>query len=602
MMVGGRSQVGIIASGFGASGWGVISLGEQCMEQLRRELARIDGKSYGAYKDIKGQYRFDGFTLTIDHVQGDPFAAPSRIRVQVDAAGFPESLWQTPVRRTALCDYLARALRDAIKAVNGQRHGGGSGKSGDMAVCPLTQQVLRRSTILINAAGVEARMTVGLPGRGRTILGREAVDMLTQRLPQAVDRALRYANLDAYAVAAHVNSVEDQNVLRDWLKTHGKVAFIAEGAVLPRLSGIDERPLQGGQRFCPPNALLATLELPHRGTVRGMAIPEGVTLIVGGGFHGKSTVLNAIEMGVYDHIPGDGRERVVTRQNAVKVRAEDGRAVNRVDIRPFIDNLPFGRDSADFCTQNASGSTSQAAAIIEAMQTGTSLLLMDEDTCATNFMIRDRRMQQLVAKDKEPITPFLHRVRQLYDDHEVSSIIVMGGSGDYFQVADTVIMMDAYLPKDVTAEAKKLAGDDLPTEALAPMALAVRPALVAPDPSRGKRSVSIDAQGRAVLGDVVLRYGEQRVDLSRVAQIADVAQVRAIGHLIHRWHTRHMDAPDPIAGLKAALAEAEDDLDVLSPWPVGDLALPRLQELAAALGRMRQAGPKINRRQDGYGV
>jgi predicted ABC-class ATPase len=282
--------------------------------------------------------------------------------------------------------------------------------------------------------------------------------MLLDELPKVVDAALYHSNLDAKRVRQHVESVEDQDALRHWLSDAGLVAFIADGSLLPRASGVDDRPLtRDALRFETPESLARTVTLPNAGELRGLGIPHGITLIVGGGFHGKSTLLHALERGVYNHIPGDGRERVATLENAVKVRAEDNRSIAKVNISPFIDRLPFGRDTVSFSTENASGSTSQAANIIEALECGTKLLLIDEDTSATNFMIRDERMQALVATDKEPITPLLHRVRELYEQHSVSSVIVMGGSGDYFDVADTVIMMDAYEPRDVTNEARALA-------------------------------------------------------------------------------------------------------------------------------------------------
>jgi predicted ABC-class ATPase len=558
------------------------------MERLTATLRRIDGRGYGAYKDIRGSYAFPGLELMVDHVQGDPFAAPSRVRVRVPApeAGVPPDLWQDRARRVALEDFLLRRLAEAIReAVRGGR---GMGKSGEIGVCRPTQQVLARSAVGVGPEGVEARLTVGLPARGRTVLGREAHAMLAEELPRVVEAALRYPNLDRDALARQVESVEDQAALRAWLGETGRVAFVADGAVLPRRSGIDERPLTAGAvPFTAPEGLAATVTLPHAGPVRGLAIPAGVTLIVGGGFHGKSTLLNALETGVYDHIPGDGRERVAADPTAVKVRAEDGRRVTRVDISPFIDHLPFGRDTTAFSSDNASGSTSQAAAIVEALYAGSRLLLIDEDTSATNFMIRDARMQRLVADDKEPITPFLFRVRELYERHGVSSVIVMGGSGDYFEVADTVIMMDAYAPRDVTAEARKLAEPHQLTGVSAdarPLATTeAGPRVGALSAARGRRDARIDVRGRGTL-----RYGEHTIDLSRVEQIADPAQTRAIGWAIHRWATRHADAPTLTDGLQAVLDEVErDGLDVLTPYPMGDLALPRLFEVAAAVNRVR---------------
>ncbi|MFQ5508305.1 MAG: ABC-ATPase domain-containing protein [Leptospirillia bacterium] len=557
------------------------------MKKLETILRRIDGGGYGGYKALKGHYRMPGFELLVDHVQSDPFAAPSRIRVRVAAraAGFPADLWSNTVRRTALEDFLLRRLMHCIRTLGGGRRG--SGKSGEIAVCPATQQVLARSPVRMSGSGVEARLTVGLPARGRTVLGRQALAMLTDDLPQIVEGALIHARLDAAALTAHVESVEDQDHLRRWVVEQGLCGFVADGALLPRKSGVDERPLEDGLLFEGPDSLARTVTLPHAGEVRGMGIPQGVTLIVGGGFHGKSTLLNALEMGVYDHVPGDGRCRVATDPTAVKVRAEDGRQVTAVDISPFIGNLPFDRDTRRFSTDNASGSTSQAAAIVEALYAGSRLLLIDEDTSATNFMIRDARMQRLVAADKEPITPFLHRVRELYEAHGVSSVIVMGGSGDYFEVADTVIMMDAYTPLDVTKEAHELAAPrQLPeTKNRVPFEVAEPAGRIGPlSAARGRRDVKIDVRGRTTLN-----YGEHGIDLSRVAQVADEAQVRAIGWLIHRWSGHYADSASVTEGLRNALADAVADLDVLTDHPVGNLALPRLFELCAAVNRVRRA-------------
>jgi predicted ABC-class ATPase len=413
--------------------------------------------------------------------------------------------------------------------------------------------------------------------------------MLLEELPRVVESALFYANLDGQRVQQHVDSVEDQDALRQWLDEAGLVAFVVDQALLPRASGVDDRPLaQGALPFVAPDALARRVTLPNTGEVRGLGIPHGITLIVGGGFHGKSTLLQALERGVYNHIPGDGRERVATLADAVKVRAEDGRAIARVNISPFIDNLPFGRDTVAFTTENASGSTSQAANIIEALECGTRLLLIDEDTSATNFMIRDARMQALVAKDKEPITPFIYRVRELYDQHGVSSVIVMGGSGDYFDVADSVIMMDAYEPRDVTPEARALAqpkptrvGSDTPFGG----PVTRRPGPDVLDPRRGNREVKIDS--REVDN---LLYGEHRIDLAQVEQLIDMGQTRSIGLMIHYFAQHYAaDCDNLVSGLRQVMADAEQyGLDRFSPYKVGNLALPRLHELAAAINRIRE--------------
>jgi len=429
-----------------------------------------------------------------------------------------------------------------------------------------------------------------LPAAGRTVLGREGQAIFFEEIPRGVGGVLFARSLDEGALRRHGEVAEDQEALRDMLRELKLVAFVAEGAVLPRRSGVDDRPLtQGVVPVEVPFELEVTVELPNRGPVRGMGIPEGVTLIVGGGFHGKSTLLKALERGVYNHIPGDGREYVVTDHGAVKIRAEDGRYIEQVDISPFIAGLPFGKDTCSFSTENASGSTSQAANIMEALEMGARVLLIDEDTSATNFMIRDERMQALVAKEKEPITPFVDKVRKLYTDLGVSTVLVMGGSGDYFEVASTVIMMDNYRPRCVTERAKEIARRytsrrrDEGGETFG----RVTPRAPLPEsfnPSRGRREVKIEAKG---LHHIL--YGTTSIDLSALEQLVDQSQTRALGAMIHRYATRYADGNRTLReGLELLMKEVEEGgLDCLLPHKVGNLAMPRVFELAGAINRMR---------------
>lgn len=549
----------------------------------------MTGKGYKAYKGLSGRYHWPTFSLDIDHIQGDPYAAPSRVCVRVAMArvAVPEHYWNTAARQVALQDYFARCVARNIQQIvcKGSR---GSGKSGEIAVCAGQQQVLPRNAVLLDQHELQARLTMGLPAAGRAVRIDDAQEMFFNELPAIVARSLFFAALDEAALAEHVYCVEDQHALRDWLHQQRLVGFVANGARLARHSGIDDHPLADQIPFQSPPSLQKQVSLPNAGNIQGMAIPEGVTLIVGGGFHGKSTLLHALEHSVYNHLPGDGREQVVMRANAVKIRAEDGRAISHVDISPFINHLPFGRDTTTFSTQNASGSTSQASNIVEALHAQADVLLIDEDTSATNFMIRDRRMQALVADAKEPITPLVQRIRDLYVQHGVSCVIVMGGSGDYFDAADTVIMMDTYQPQEVTQQAKALAQS-------VPQAAAAKSNRFARQGKRRPQRAGLDctnAQSRekiAARGKELILYGEQNINLTLVEQIVDDAQTRAIG-LMMRYYYQHHWRPerDLIAGLSAVLAEVEGQgLDILSAFRVGDLALPRLYEVAAAVNRMR---------------
>ncbi|MGC1393827.1 MAG: ABC-ATPase domain-containing protein, partial [Coleofasciculaceae cyanobacterium] len=422
---------------------------------LCQQLLQLDARSYKAYKSIQNSYNFPEFTLIIDRVQGDPFANPSQLRVQIpqSIAGFPNNLYQNHSRAIALGDYIIRAFCQATQKISSRR---GSGNSGLISIISVGQSVIERSAVLINNELLEIRFIVGLPAHGRQIAGRMAAQILCDDLPKIID-SIKYQSLDAAAIKNHVETVEDADWLRQQLEANNLVTFIADGAILPRSSGVDDQPLDAAAvAFQTPETLRVEFTCPNRGLITGMGIPAGVTLIVGGGYHGKSTLLKAIELGVYNHIPNDGREFVVTQAKAVKIRAEGGRSVASVDISPFINQLPQS-STIQFSTTNASGSTSQAANIMEALEAGAKLLLVDEDTAANNFMIRDYRMQQLIAKANEPITPFIDKVRQLYNDYGVSTILVMGGSGDYFEVADRVIAMENFQPQDVTEKAKAIA-------------------------------------------------------------------------------------------------------------------------------------------------
>lgn len=562
-------------------------------ERLREILRRIDGRGYKAYKDIEGSYDFGSFRLHVDHVQGDPFAAPSRLRAEVPAAvaAVPPDLWERRPRRIALEDYLARRFAAAIAALPARP--GGSGKSGVVAIDRPGQEILERSAVAVREGTVEARFVAGLPAAGRTVLGRQAEMLFFEVVPRLVRAALVFPNAGEGEARRWADANEDQEFLRARLPELGLVGFVAAGAVLPRESGASDRPLRGPGvvPFAPPPSLAVTVHLPHAGPVTGMGIPAGVTVITGGGYHGKTTLLRALERGVYNHIPGDGRELVVTVPGAVKIRAEDGRRVEKVDISPFISNLPQRIDTRRFSTDNASGSTSQAANIMEALEMGATCLLLDEDTSATNFMIRDRRMQALVAREREPITPFVDRVRQLHRELGVSSVIVVGGSGDYLDAADTVILMDAYRPEDATAAAREVARR-FPTgrevEAAGPLS-APRGRVPLPegfDPHRGERE-KVRARGQEEI-----QFGRFEIDLSAVEQLVDESQTRAIAALIRYAARRYVDGRRTLREvLEAALRDVDErGLDVLSPFPgrpAGDLARPRLFEAAAAVNRLR---------------
>ena len=574
------------------------------LDQLRTTLRRIDRRGYKAYQDIAGDYRIDRCsTLHVDHVQGDPFAAPSKLRLRISQseAAFPPALFDTYVRRLALADFLARRVELAIRRLTkGHR---GSGKSGRIDIDVGGQEVLERTAILVTDGFVEARIQAGLPAAGRSVLARDAEAMLCEELPGIARHALCWNATPREACECFVHCVDNQEAIRDQLASRGLVAFVADGSVLPRASGATDQALEKDAIvFRSDPSLRVDFDLPHpvmgengpKRSIAGLGVPKGITLVVGGGYHGKSTLLQALQRGVYPHIPGDGREYVVTDPDAVKIRAEDGRRVENVDISTFIDQLPQGRGTTDFCSDDASGSTSQAANIVEALEVGAQVLLLDEDTSATNFMVRDARMQALVNKQHEPITPFLDRVRELYEQLGVSSVLVMGGCGDYFDVADTVILMRDYLPSNVTEEARRVASEH-PTQRRSETSSPLRqvaqrmPIADSFDPSRGRRSVKIDAKSV----DLIF-FGEDDIELRCVEQLLDRSQTRAVGYAIHRAASAHIDGR---LSLGEVLDLLEDELDAsgldgLDPFRRGDshpgnFARPRRYEIAAAINRLR---------------
>lgn len=554
------------------------------MQRLQATLDRIDRKGYGAYKDISGNYDLGGFTLFIDRVQRDPFAPPSLIRVRTKENALDPGLFENAVRRVAFEDFLTRAVDAAIRGVvRGNR---GSGGSGRVEIQRPSQVVVPRSSMVVSPRYVEARMAVGLPARGRTVDARAARTVLLEELPEVVRRSLVPGGVDADRARLHVETVEDADHLRRRLPELGLVAFVADGSILPRESGASDRPLRvGAVPFEGPEELRVPVELPNRGEIVGMGIPEGVTLVAGGGFHGKSTLLSALSWGVYDHVAGDGREYVVARADAVKIRAEDGRGVAGVDISAMIGGLPGGKSTQNFSTPNASGSTSQAANIAEALEVGTSLFLVDEDTSATNFMIRDERMRELVSK--EPITPFIDLVRPLHRTLGVSTVVVVGGVGDYLDVADRVILMEDYEPSDATPRAREVTSKFPPRTLVGdkdirpPRGRRVRASSI--DLRRGRRET---ARGR---GLHTIELGRERVDLSYLEQLAEAGQTEAIARVIGEFA-----AAGESRRVKEVVEEALDSivergLDTLGKFRghPGESSLPRAHEVAAAINRIR---------------
>ena len=538
-----------------------------------------------AYKVLEGKYDFKEYVLSIDHVQGDPFASPSRVRIIIDnkIAQIPEELFDNKNKEIAVCDFLTRLFSKNIK--NQSEKIFGSGKSGLIEISRCPQEILERTAIIRNKNFFEARFYVGFPARGRSVLARELEKIIFNIIPNIVENTFIYKNINKLNLINRVKLIEDQFYIRKNLKEKGLVAFVANESILPRESGVSARALRNGKKFISPQALEVEFDTPNRGKIKGMGIPKGITLIIGGGYHGKSTLLRALELGIYNHIEGDGREFVITDESALKVRAEDGRAITSTDISLFINNLPNGKDTIKFNTENASGSTSQAANIIEAIESKSKVLLIDEDTSATNFMIRDDIMQQLVVKEKEPITPFIDVAKSLYKQLGISTILVAGSCGDFFDIADLVIQMDSYEPYEVTAKAKELSRGKVSLRDDLDISIDFGRVLDKGSISEGPKGIKIKT-----LGKDGLSINKENIDLKSVEQIVDGEQINTIGMAIKFIE-------DKYSGKDLTIEKIADEIEKDITKNLigidnikggnGSLAMPRKQEILCAINRLR---------------
>lgn len=558
-------------------------------------LREIDHKSYPAYKSLRGIYAFGPYALSIDHVQGDPFASPSKVSVHMKGgiAGFPKELYCGDCQRTALQDYLTRQFHRAAESYAFKAKG--SGKSGLISISRCGQEILERTAFHMDAktGDIVARLEIGFPANGRTINARELEKILFDFLPDCVERSLYYRTCDKKKVRGAIDLAEDQEYIRGQLEVQGLTAFVANGSILPRESGISPRPMKGAVPFRSPKELEVTMELPHKGTLTGMGIRKGITLIVGGGYHGKSTLLKALELGVYDHIAGDGREYVITDASAVKIRAEDGRSIKKTDISMFINDLPNGKDTCGFYTEDASGSTSQAANVVEAMEAGAKALLIDEDTSATNFMIRDELMQRVIHRDMEPITPFIERMGAIYERFGISTVLVAGSSGAYFQVADKIVQMDRYVPRDITEAAKEAAAEY-------PGLSYPQDGTPAPEYVRKpKKNPGVFHKGRIkikTMGRDGVQLGHDTVDLRYVEQLADSEQLTCLGYILKLMEEDGFDGKKTVQEqIGSLLAQIEKKgfaaivgKEVRNQGDIpGNLAMPRREEIFACMNRYR---------------
>lgn len=568
-------------------------------KDLKNILEQIDHKGYPAYKETKGEYKFENYVLQIEYVQGDPFASPSQISVILKNKNerIPSKYYNKDFKRIAIQDYLLRKIGFEMKENSKQR---GSGKSGLMHISQCGQEILERTACQLNKENGEIviRIEIGFPANGRVINAKELEKIFFHILPEIVNKTLLYKNINTVELEQVICLSEQQFFIRNEMKKRGLIAFIADNSILPRKSGVSQEPLKNAIRFKSPESMKVKIDLPEGTSVYGMGIPKGITLIVGGGYHGKSTLLEALQMGVYNHIAGDGREYVFLDNTAVKIRAEDGRSITQTDISMFINNLPNKMDTKCFSTQNASGSTSQAANVIEAIETECKVLLIDEDTSATNFMIRDDLMQMVVSKDKEPITPYIDRIRDLYELIDVSTILVVGSSGEYFNKVDTIIQLDEYNIYDITTKAK-----DISQKYGYQSKEMTDNKITMPEYNRQiyqYREWIGDKKRVRINGKDTININKDSIDTRYLEQLADEEQLRMIGYLLVYMNQFIFNGE---ISLQRAIEKVyklldNDKLkDIFENKKIPcNLAIPRKQELAMCFNRFRKIQINKNNR------
>ena len=554
------------------------------MKKLKELLNRLDSKSYNSYKEIKGRYSFLNYTFEVLRVQGDPFAAPSLFSVEIDLKkyGYPKDLYDNPSKKVAFEDYTLRNLN--ILFLNlGKRSG--SGKSGQLNILSPKQEILKRSAVEIIEDTLIIKFYGGLPANGRRIASQGAINMIFNEIFKISER-LKITNIDLEKLKQHIATNLKSDSIRRALKKENLIVFIENNSHLARISSIDDRALKKGIPFYTPKSMKVTLHLDNGDTVIGMGIKKGITVITGGGFHGKSTLLTSIEKGVYNHIKGDGREGVITQRDTVKIRAEDGRWIGGLDISNFINNLPHKKDTHNFTTANASGSTSQAANIMEALELGATTLLIDEDTTATNFMIRDRKIQELISHSKEPITPFIERIESMRDSN-ISIIIVVGGLGDYFSMADKVVMLDEYNLLDVTEKAKIISQ----TFEISNVKGIKEKFIISPRKLSSQKTKKLFTSDRCKVKtrelDELL-IDKENIDIRYLEQFVENGQVRFTGEIIRKIFSHNKN--EVFKNILKDLQEQIDktNLSKLLKNNSGDLVEARKYEIGGAITRLRK--------------
>ena len=561
------------------------------MKALYQKIRILSGKNYGLYKSLAEKpWDFGDFVLEFIHVQGDPYAPPSRVvlKAALSMLGYTSEWGGSFERRLALSDFLYRKLGRLVQ----ERF---PGKDAAVLFDTAGPEMLVRNSLWIDNGEIRVCLQVRLPGEGRKIQAELAAEILTMVMPDLVSAGLYYNKGDEPAMQEHYRVLAERKEILEQLDGRGLCAFVPDGAVLPRASGLSEMPLEGAVPFTAPDELAVTLNACGR-EIRGMGIPKGISVITGGAFHGKSTLLQALTRAVYPHVPGDGREGIVVDETALRVGVEDGRSVRGTDLSMFVRDLPGGISTKDFNTLSASGSTSEAANLLEAMEAGARTFFIDEDSSAVNFLIRDVRVRKLLGDDREPLIPLTDRIRELAGAG-MSFVLVAGACGDYLDIADNIIVMANYKAECAKAAPVPSGKAEAPVES---GAVAVRhfAAYMQPLQKFVRPASAVERQVKVKLaGDTLLQVGFLVADTSRLNTLVDKQQRLGAGFMLLNMLQNAASNVEGDAACVSIAAAAQKLCDVVCNvgfrnLPQGmsrEMSLPRAVDIACVAFRLNAA-------------
>jgi len=544
-------------------------------------LKEVDGREPVDLTRLLGDYDFNRYVVKITQApQGtDEIQLPVVVRVTHSVAGFPEKLLSSPIRRTALEDFLTRKLSAAIES---QATFDASGTARRRIILPRPgQKILPRSTIQITDEFTDIRLAMLIPTQRGRIDGIALQSVFFDDLPMIVQEALLYCNMDSTEVESFVGLMEDADDIRQSLAQRGLVGFVGSGAMIDRAPGTDVPSYESERTLVIDPALQISFDTPHHGSISGVGITSGVTLILGDMFSGRIELMQALASGIYNHIPGDGREYIVTMPDTVYIASEPGRSVHRVDLGCFL-------AEQDYSSISAGPYHSQAASLIEALEVGARVIIMDESDSCPGFFGGDDRVQSLLG-EREGIASLASRARQLAQELGVSTII--GGHAavaSFIPIADTILSIKDGVITNITKEAKASLSS-IPEPSVPPYdftqlietARWVIPSSIDASVGRMDGVIHVEDTGTVTFGRYTIRLGITH-------QVADIQQTLTLGLIIEYARQRYLDKPRPLRELLDLVERdlSTEGLEQITREVRGDLARPRRYEIAAALNRL----------------